>query len=107
MLAPLDSPARRILATGVALVALGHGHGPLLAAHKASFVVFIVVTGAHVLAYAVRMAGLAVGELRPRRDARLRGEEVEVRLAELVSGARRCHSCSRAYLWAANGSPGQ
>ena len=77
-----------VLATGVALVALGHGHGTLLAAHKASFVIFIVVTGALVLAYAVRMAGLAVGELRPRRDARLRGRGARsaLVLASLAAG---------------------
>jgi hypothetical protein len=77
-----------VFGTGVALVALGHRHGQLLAAHKASFVVFIVVTGVHVLAYAVRMVGVSLGELRPRRDARLRGRGARsaLVLASLAAG---------------------
>ncbi len=95
-----------VLATGVALVALGHGHGGLLAAHKASFVVFIVATGVHVLAYAVRMAGLSLAELRPRRDARLRGRGARsaLVLASLAAGlALAVATLPMARSWAGGG----
>jgi hypothetical protein len=48
-----------VFATGVGLLALGPGHDALIGAHKASFVVWLSVTGVHVLAHLRRLPGLA------------------------------------------------
>ena len=48
-----------VFATGVGLLALGPGHEALLGLHKASFVVWLCATGAHVLAHLWRLPGLA------------------------------------------------
>jgi hypothetical protein len=48
-----------VFATGVGLLALGPGHDALIGLHKASFVVWLVVTGVHVLAHLRRLPGLA------------------------------------------------
>lgn len=48
-----------VFATGVGLLALGPRHEALLGLHKASFVVWLCVTGAHVLAHLWRLPGLA------------------------------------------------
>jgi hypothetical protein len=48
-----------VFATGVRLLALGPGHDELIGVHKASFVVWLSVTGVHVLAHLRRLPGLA------------------------------------------------
>jgi hypothetical protein len=67
MLGPLVALSTvALLATGVALIAVGRsGRGVLLSLHQASFVVWIVVTGVHVLAYVLRVPRLAAADWRP------------------------------------------
>ena len=47
-----------LFATGVALLALGETNGTMVGLHKASFIVWVGATGAHVLAHIVRLPGL-------------------------------------------------
>jgi len=59
-----------VFATGVALLALGpSGRSPVLTLHKASFVVWLVATGVHVLAYVWRVPRLAFADWRPGASA--------------------------------------
>jgi hypothetical protein len=58
-----------VFATGVALLVAGPGRGLVLGLHKASFVVWLVATGIHVLAYLPRVARLAASGWRPSRAA--------------------------------------
>jgi hypothetical protein len=55
-----------VSATGIALLARGPGGGLLLGLHKASFVVWLVATGVHVLAYLRRVPRLSAADWRPR-----------------------------------------
>jgi hypothetical protein len=69
MLAPLVVAATAgLFATGVALIVLGphSGRGIVLGLHKVSFVVWLVVTGIHVLVYAARIPRLLAADFRPR-----------------------------------------
>jgi hypothetical protein len=52
-----------LFGTGVALLAIGHG-GLVLGLHKASFVLWFVVMGIHVLAYVLKLPGLVVADWR-------------------------------------------
>ena len=61
-----------VFATGVALLVVGPGGGIVLGLHKASFVVWLVATGIHVLAHLGRMRGIAPRDWRSERP-RLRG----------------------------------
>jgi hypothetical protein len=61
-----------VFATGIALLVRGPGQGFLLGLHKASFVVWLVATGMHVLAYLSRVPRLAAADWR-RRTPRLDG----------------------------------
>jgi hypothetical protein len=56
-----------VFATGVALLVRGPGGGLLLGLHKASFVIWLVATGIHVVAYVWRVPRTAVADWRPRR----------------------------------------
>ncbi len=56
-----------VFATGVALLVVGPRGGIVLGLHKASFVVWLVATGIHVLAYLMRVPKLAAADWRPRR----------------------------------------
>ena len=56
-----------VFATGVALLVVGPGGGIVLGLHKASFVVWLVATGIHVLAYLARVPNLAAADWRPHR----------------------------------------
>ena len=72
MLAPLVVASTLVLfSTGVALLVVGPGHGFVLGLHKASFVVWLVATGIHVLVYLGRVPGLVAADWR-------RGEAVAV-----------------------------
>ena len=53
-----------VFVTGVALLIQGPGRGIVLGLHKASFVVWLVATGIHVLAYLTRVPRLAVADWR-------------------------------------------
>jgi hypothetical protein len=69
MLAPLVVAATlMVFGTGVALLIVGPGRGFVLGLHKASFVVWLVVTGIHVVVYVWRVPGLLVADWR-RSDA--------------------------------------
>jgi hypothetical protein len=57
-----------LFGTGVALLVVGHG-GLVLGLHKASFVVWLVVTGVHVLAYVLKLPGLVAADWRGPRQA--------------------------------------
>jgi hypothetical protein len=73
MLAPLVVASTLVLfATGVALLVVGPGRGFVLGLHKASFVVWLVATGIHVLVYLWRVPRLAVADWR-RGDAAVVG----------------------------------
>jgi hypothetical protein len=61
-----------VFATGVALLVVGPRGGIVLGLHKASFVVWLVATGIHVLAHLGRMRRIAPRDWRPERP-RLRG----------------------------------
>ena len=50
-----------VFGTGVALLVIGPAGGIVLGLHKASFVVWLVATGIHVLAYVGRLPRLTVG----------------------------------------------
>lgn len=60
-----------LFASGVALAVLGPGTRFVLPLHKASFVVWLVATGAHVLWHVLRVPRLAAADWR--RDARVAG----------------------------------
>ena len=51
-----------VFATGVALLVVGPGGGVILGLHKASFVVWLVAFGIHVLAYALRTPALVAAD---------------------------------------------
>jgi hypothetical protein len=65
-----------VFATGVALIVVGPGGGYLVGLHKASFVLWLVVTGVHVLAHVRRIPGLVTADWRRRpipRERHVRG----------------------------------
>ena len=67
LLAPLVIVATAgLFASGVALIALGphSGRGIVLGLHKASFVVWLAVTGVHVLMHVARVPRLVAADLR-------------------------------------------
>jgi hypothetical protein len=69
MLAPLVVAATAgLFSTGVALIVLGphEGRGIVLGLHKASFVIWLVVTGIHILVYAPRLPRLLSADFRPQ-----------------------------------------
>jgi hypothetical protein len=53
-----------VFGTGVALLVIGPGGGIVVGLHKASFVVWLVVTAIHVLAHVRRVPGLAATDWR-------------------------------------------
>jgi len=59
-----------VFATGVALLVVGPAGGIVLGLHKASFAIWLVATGIHVLAYLPRVPALATGDWRSRRRSR-------------------------------------
>ena len=70
LLAPLVIAATlAVFATGVALLAVGPAGGVLVGLHKASFVVWFVVTAIHVLAHLRSLPKLAAADWRGRLHA--------------------------------------
>ena len=68
LLAPLVvASTLAVFGTGVALLAVGPGGGILVGLHKASFVVWLVVTGVHVLAH-VRLPAFCCGAAAAATD---------------------------------------
>jgi hypothetical protein len=55
-----------VFATGVALLVVGPAGGIVLGLHKASFAVWLVTTGLHVLAHLRRIPGLVLADWRRR-----------------------------------------
>jgi hypothetical protein len=51
-----------VFGTGVTLLAIGPGGGIVLGLHQASFLVWLVAFGVHVLAYALRVPGLVAAD---------------------------------------------
>jgi len=79
-----------VLATGVALLVIGPAGGIVLGLHKASFAVWLVATGIHVLAYVSRVPRLALADWRPARRGGALGGSRSRRAAlagALVAGA--------------------
>lgn len=80
-----------VFGTGVALLVVGPAGGILLGLHKASFAVWLVSTGIHVLAYLVRVPALAAADWRlPRSGEKAVGGSFARRLllaGSLVAGA--------------------
>jgi hypothetical protein len=69
LLAPLVvASTLAVLGTGVALLALGPRNNFVVGLHKDAFVVWLIATGVHVLAYLPRLPRLAAGDWR-RGDA--------------------------------------
>ena len=65
LLAPLVVASTiALFATGVALLVIGPGRGFVLGLHKVSFVVWLVATGLHVLAYVWRLPAVAASDWR-------------------------------------------
>jgi hypothetical protein len=58
-----------VFGTGVGLLVRGPGQGLLVGLHKASFVVWLVATGIHVLAHMPRVLRLAGADWIPRRPS--------------------------------------
>jgi len=71
-------------ANGVALLVVGPGRGFVLGLHKASFAVWLVATGLHVLAYVWRVPALAASDWRRRDPAPVGGSFAR---RTLVAGA--------------------
>jgi hypothetical protein len=67
LLAPLVvASTLGVFATGVALLVVGPAGGIVLGLHKASFAVWLVATGIHVLAHLRRIPALVLGDWRRR-----------------------------------------
>jgi hypothetical protein len=67
LLAPLVvASTLGVFATGVALLVIGPAGGLVVGLHKASFAVWLVVTGIHVLAHLRRVPALAMADWRGR-----------------------------------------
>jgi hypothetical protein len=56
-----------LFGTGIGLIAVGPGRGPLLLLHKASFIVWVGAMSIHVLAYAARAARHAFADFGRHR----------------------------------------
>ena len=85
LLAPLVVASTvALFATGVALLVVSPGRGFVLGLHKASFAVWLVATGLHVLAYVWRVPALAASDWRRRDPERVGGSFMR---RTLVAGA--------------------
>ncbi len=75
-----------LLVTGVLLLAMGPGDGPLRGLHKLSFIVLGIAVSVHVLAHLSNVAGLAAADWRKR--TRLPGSAIRrfAVLASLLAG---------------------
>lgn len=78
-----------VFGTGVLLLFTRPGRGEwLIQAHKAAFVVWVVVTGVHVLAHVLRIPAAVAAEWRPRRQRARRALASRFgRPAAVVAGA--------------------
>jgi hypothetical protein len=70
LLAPLlVASTGSLFGSGVALIVVGHGGGPLLTIHVVSFVAWGVLTVAHVVAYLARALRVGTADWNPGADA--------------------------------------
>ena len=58
-----------LFGSGVALIALGPGHGWVVSLHQASFIVWAGVTSVHVLGHILHLPGLATADFRGHTTA--------------------------------------
>jgi hypothetical protein len=90
-----------LFGTGVALLVRGPGGGILLGLHKASFVVWLVATSAHVVAYLTRLPALAAADWRRTRQIGGRALRIGLVAAVLAAGVVLAASTlSLAHPWA-------
>ena len=61
-----------VFATGVALLVVGPAGGIVLGLHKATFAIWLVTTGAHVLAHVRKLPALVLADWRVARVPRMR-----------------------------------
>jgi hypothetical protein len=93
LLAPLVIAATvAVFGTGVALLVVGPAGGVVLGLHKASFVVWLVATGIHVLAHLRRLPRLGLADWRlrtvtPEREVAGTGRRRLALAAAIVAGA--------------------
>jgi hypothetical protein len=75
-----------LLVTGVLLLAMGPGDGPVRGLHKLSFIVLGIVVSVHALAHLSKVAGLTAADWRKR--TRLPGSSIRrfAVLASLLAG---------------------
>ena len=71
-----------LFGSGVALIALGPGHGWVVNLHKASFIAWVGVTSVHVLGHMLHIPGLAAADFRGTRPQR---EGARLRQAAIAS----------------------
>jgi hypothetical protein len=76
-----------LLATGIALIAVGPSRGPVLLLHKASFVVWFGALGAHVLGHLHRMPRALGADLGGRREIGSSWTRLALVAAAVVIGA--------------------
>lgn len=76
-----------VFATGVALLVVGPAGGIVLGLHKASFAVWLVTTGIHVLAHLRRIPDLVLADWRGRRMPRERAVPGTFARQVLLAGA--------------------
>jgi hypothetical protein len=80
-----------LFGTGVALLVIGPGGGPLAFLHKLSFIVWVVLMTVHVLAHLLQIPQLALPDWRRSggREARLAGAGLRLALlgGSIVAGA--------------------
>jgi len=87
LLAPLVvASTLALLASGIALALLGPPSRLVLTLHKASFVVWLVVTGIHVLAYVLRLPRLVASDWRRRASTPGAGARRALVLGSLAVG---------------------
>ncbi|MDX6525727.1 MAG: hypothetical protein QOI43_1238 [Gaiellales bacterium] len=74
LLAPLlVASTVTLFGSGVALIVVGHGGGPLLRLHVVSFVVWVVLMIVHIVAYIARALRAGTADWHPRADVAVAG----------------------------------
>jgi hypothetical protein len=76
-----------VFGTGIAMFVVKPGGGILLGLHKASFVVWLVTTGVHVLVYLPKLPRLAASDLRRRTSLPSGRARIGLVVASVAAGA--------------------
>lgn len=87
MAPPVIVATLAVFATGVALLVVGPSGGILVGLHKASFIVWFVVTAIHVLAHLREIPRLVTADYRRRRAPRLDAVPGTARRRLLLAGS--------------------